>query len=117
MGKQIGEYWVGRCGVVRLQSEPSPGRFTVELVADYRKGSGITCGGYVSCYGDDELKPITEPEFLILARAYEAQRLIKDAEKQIIAQRKVYDAHEAALRALQDVRDAVKDQPVKDGSP
>lgn len=103
-----GDYAMHRDYPVRLEYEVSPGRWSVALIADYRQGVGITCGGYVSSYASDELAPISDPEMLLRVRAFEAQRRIIAAKSEIIEQERVFAAQEAGLRALQDANAALR---------
>lgn len=104
---KVGDYAMKRDFVVRIESETANGRFGVEYVSHYRQGAGVTCGGYSSSWAPDELTPIVEPAHLILVRAYEAQRRIRAAEREIAEQTKVLDAHRAALLAHEDAIAAI----------
>jgi len=104
---KVGDYAMLRGTTVRISQQFESGRFEAEFVSDYRHGVGVTCGGASFSYGHEDFSPVTDVEALILCRAYEAQRLIKAAKVQIAEQEKVFAAHVAALRAVQDARAAL----------
>jgi hypothetical protein len=101
---KVGDYAMSRGMLARIYSVEGPA-VTIELVSDYRNGVGITCGGYRSGGGQlGDLKLISDPEMILLSRAYEARRLIKEAKLTILEQEQVLAAQTAGLRALQDAR-------------
>ncbi len=105
---KVGDYAMSRGMPVRVH-EIDGDAVTLELVADYRAGVGITCGGYCSGGGQfRDLKQIVDPEMLLRCRAYEAYRRIKAAKSDIIEQEKVLAAQTAGLRALQDALEATR---------
>lgn len=105
---KVGDYAMSRGMPVRVH-EIDGDAVTLELVADYRAGVGITCGGYCSGGGQfRDLKPVDDPEMLLRCRAYEAYRRIKVAKSEIIEQEKVLAAQTAGLRALQDALEATR---------
>lgn len=112
---KVGDYAMSRGMPIRVNSIDGAA-VTLELVADYRLGVGITCGGYCSGGGQlGDLKPITDPEMLLRCRAYEAHRCIEEAKRTITAQEKVLAAQTAGLRALQDARAAIAEEGQSNG--
>jgi hypothetical protein len=103
---KVGDYAMSKGMPIRVNDIDGLS-ITLELVADYRSGTGITCGGYCSGGGQfRDLTPITDPEMLLRCRAYEARRRIDAAKREISEQEKVLAAQTAGLRALQDAREA-----------
>ncbi|MDR6954199.1 hypothetical protein J2X65_003567 [Ancylobacter sp. 3268] len=112
---KVGEYAMSRGMPIRV-NEIDGKAVTLELVADYREGVGITCGGYCSGGGQlGDLKPITDPEMILRCRAYEAYRRIKEAKSTIVEQEKVLAAQTAGLRALQDAHKAAAEEGAANG--
>lgn len=74
---KVGAYLMHGGGLCRLESEPHPGRFSVELVSVYPHNMTVQCGGMVSCYSADEFTPISNPFWQAAALSFENKRLMK----------------------------------------
>ncbi len=74
---KIGAYLMHKGTLCRLESEPHPGRFSVELVTVYPHNMTVQCGGMVSAYAADEFTPIANPFWQAAALSFENKRLAK----------------------------------------
>jgi hypothetical protein len=102
-----GDFAISRGGFLcRLDKDPVEGMLSIELVANYEKGVGITCGGYSMGGTVAELSPLATTEHFILARAYEAMTARDAAKAEVHRQDEIFKTHAAALKALKDAERA-----------
>lgn len=103
---KAGDYAISRGGFLcRLVKDPSEG-LSIELVANYEHGAGITCGGYSFGGTAAELSPLVTAEHFILSRAYEAMRLRDEAKAEVAKQDEIFKTHACALKAHKDAERA-----------
>lgn len=101
---KVGDYVVHRGSIARIQSLKNP--TTLELVAYYDKGVGVTCGGGCMMGGDRtaDLKPVTDARDILIVRAYGAQLAVKEAKKAASEQQHAFEVYTAALKALDEAK-------------
>ncbi len=81
---KIGDYMLHRMHgngdgtLVRLDGEPSPGRWSVQYVQIMHDGSDVIGGGSSSAWPETDFVAVRDPKHLAACKCYEARRQIHD---------------------------------------
>ena len=71
--------------LVRLDAQPSPGRWSVQYVQIMHDGSDVIGGGSSSSWPECEFSSVSDPKQLAAIKCYEARRKIHDLKYKVTA--------------------------------